>query len=32
MVPTSAYATWQIFGKIGFGDNSPYEGKVRIGA
>jgi hypothetical protein len=23
---------WQIFGKMGFDDNSPYEGKVRIGA
>jgi len=21
---------WQIFGKIGFHGNSPYEGKVRI--
>jgi hypothetical protein len=21
---------WQIFGKMGFDDNSPYEGKVRI--
>jgi hypothetical protein len=23
---------WQIFGKMGFDDNSPYEGKVRIAA
>jgi hypothetical protein len=23
---------WQIFGKMGFNDNFPYEGKVRIAA
>jgi len=23
---------WQIFGKMGFGDNPPCEGKVRIAA
>jgi hypothetical protein len=29
MVPTSAYANfWQIFGKMGFDDNFPDEGKV----
>ena len=33
MVLTWSYAKiWQIFGKMGFDDNSRYEGKVRIAA